>query len=156
MSKAKVERVKKNHAIRVNYKGLDVMSLLGLKAGGTVELLGQIKRGLGYSSIEHFIREADLPRDEAIDLVQISTRTLARRKERGRLSPDESDRLVRAARIVSQARRLFEGDAEAANRWLKASQPALGGSTPTEFAKSEIGAREVEALISRLEHGVLS
>ena len=145
MSKAKVERVKKGLAIRVNYKGLDVTSLLGLKAGGTVELLGQIKRGLGYSSIEHFIRKADLPRDEAIDLVQISTRTLARRKERGRLSPDESDRLVRAARIVS-----------AANRWLKTSQPALGGSTPTEYAKSEIGAREVEALIGRLEHGVFS
>jgi putative toxin-antitoxin system antitoxin component (TIGR02293 family) len=159
MSKVKVEKVKNSFAVRVNYgvlRASDVPSLLGLKAGGTVELLGQIKRGLGYNSIEHFIREADIPRDEAIGLVRISTRTLARRKEKGRLSPDESDRLVRAARIVSQARQLFEGDADAANRWLKTSQPALGGSTPTEYAQTEIGAREVEALITRLEHGVFS
>jgi putative toxin-antitoxin system antitoxin component (TIGR02293 family) len=159
MAKPEVERLKKGFAVPVNYRvfrASDVTSLLGLKAGGTVELLGQIKRGLGYNSIEHFIREADIPRDEAIGLVRISTRTLARRKEKGRLSPDESDRLVRAARIVSQARQLFEGDAEAANRWLKTSQPALGGSTPTEYAQTEIGAREVEGLITRLEHGVFS
>jgi putative toxin-antitoxin system antitoxin component (TIGR02293 family) len=159
MSKVKVKKVKNSFAVRVNYgalKASDVPSLLGLKAGGTVELLRQVKRGLGYNSIEHFIREADIPRDEAIGLVRISTRTLARRKEKGRLSPDESDRLVRAARIVSQARQLFEGDADAANRWLKTSQPAIGGSTPTEYAQTEIGAREVEALITRLEHGVFS
>lgn len=153
MLTAKVESVKKGSAVPVNS---DVESLLGLKTTGTPELLGQVKRGLGYNSIEHFIRKTDLPRDEAIGLLGISTRTLARRKEKGRLSPDESDRLVRAARIVSQARRLFEGDADAANRWLKASQPALGGSTPTEYAQTEIGAREVEALIARLEHGVFS
>ena len=153
MLTAKVESVKKGSAVPMNS---DVESLLGLKTTGTPELLGQVKRGLGYNSIEHFIRKTDLPRGEAIGLLGISTRTLARRKEKGRLSPDESDRLVRAARIVSQARRLFEGDADAANRWLKASQPALGGSTPTEYAQTEIGAREVEALIARLEHGVFS
>jgi putative toxin-antitoxin system antitoxin component (TIGR02293 family) len=134
----------------------DAASLIGLKVAGTFELIASIKRGLEYASMEHFIRKANLQRDEAIDLVGISARTLVRRKEQGRLSPDESDRLVRAARIVSRARQLFEGDGAAANRWLKTSQPALGGATPMEYAGTEAGAREVEALIHRLEYGVFS
>ena len=153
MLKAKVEAIKKSSAVPTNS---DVESLLGLKAKGTPELLGQVRIGLLYNSLEHFIRKARFPREEAFDLIRISTRTLARRKEKGRLSPEESDRLVRAARIVSQTLRLFEGNADAANRWLKTSQPALGGSTPIEYAQTEIGAREVEALITRLEHGVFS
>ena len=134
----------------------DATSLIGLKAAGTFELIASIKRGLEYASMEHFIRKANLQRDEASDLVGISARTMVRRKEQGRLSPGESDRLVRAARIVSQAQQLFEGDVAAANRWLKTSQPALGGATPMEYAGTEAGAREVEALIHRLEYGVFS
>ena len=153
MLKAKAEAVKKEFPVPTNS---DVESLLGLKAKGVPELLGLVRAGLQYNSLESFVRKARFPREEAISLVQISPRTLARRKEKGRLSPEESDRLVRAARIVSQARRLFEGNAEAANRWLKSSQQALGGSTPLEYAQTEIGAREVEALIARLEHGVFS
>ena len=134
----------------------DVESLLGLKAKGVPELLDQVKTGLQYNSLENFVRKTHFPREEAFNLVRISARTLARRKEKGRLSPEESDRLVRAARIVSLTLRLFEGNSDAANRWLKTSQPALGGATPIEYAQTEIGAREVEALITRLEHGVFS
>lgn len=153
MLRAKVEPVKKDATVPTNS---DVESLLGLKAKGVPELLGQVRMGLQYNSLENFVRKTHFTREEAFSLVRISSRTLARRKEKGRLSPEESDRLVRAARIVSQALHLFEGDADAANRWLKTSQPALDGSTPVEYAQTEIGAREVEALISRLEHGVFS
>jgi putative toxin-antitoxin system antitoxin component (TIGR02293 family) len=51
---------------------------------------------------------------------------------------------------------LFEGDANAARQWLTAPQPALGGSTPGDYAATELGAREVENLIGRLEHGIPS
>jgi putative toxin-antitoxin system antitoxin component (TIGR02293 family) len=130
--------------------------LLGLKAAETPELLKRIKAGLGYSSWENFIRNTDLRKEDAIDLVQISPRTLSRRKEEGRLHPDESDRLIRAARIFALTSKLFDGDLDSARRWLTTAQPALGGSTPIEYASTEIGAREVEALIGRLEHGIPS
>jgi putative toxin-antitoxin system antitoxin component (TIGR02293 family) len=51
---------------------------------------------------------------------------------------------------------LFEGDREAAIEWLGAPRPALGGVTPFSLIASEVGGREVEALIDRLEHGVFS
>ncbi len=152
MPRATAEAVKRDSAPT----GSNVESLLGLKAKGTPELLGQVKAGLLYDSLENFVRKTHFSREETFQLIRISPRTLARRKEKGRLSPEESDRLVRVARIVGQAQRLFEGDSEAANRWLKASQPALGSATPIEYAQTELGAREVEALITRLEHGVFS
>jgi putative toxin-antitoxin system antitoxin component (TIGR02293 family) len=157
MPKAGMEKTKNlPHAKVKRSIAPDIASLIGLKIAGTMELISFIKKGLEYNSMEHFIRKANLQREEAIDFVGISARTLVRRKEKGRLSPDESDRLVRAARIVSQAQQLFEGDATAANRWLKTSQPALGGATPIDYAGTEAGAREVEALIHRLGYGVFS
>ncbi len=152
MARATAEAVKKD-SVPANS---EVEALLGLKDKGVHELLDQVKAGLQYDSLENFVRRTHFPKEEAVNLIRISPRTLARRKEKGRLSPEESDRLVRAARIVSLTLRLFEGNSDAGNRWLKSPQPALGGATPIEYARTELGAREVEALITRLEHGVFS
>jgi len=40
--------------------------------------------------------------------------------------------------------------------WFKSAQKGLGGKTPLEYADTEPGAREVEDLFGRLEHGVFS
>ena len=140
-------------------KGLSKNSyilLLGLKVTQIPELLECIKKGLGYDSWESFIRNTDLRKEDAASLVRISPRTLSRRKEEGRLHPDESDRLIRAARIFGLTSELFDGDIDSARKWLTAAQPALGGSTPIEYASTDVGAREVESLIGRLEHGIPS
>jgi putative toxin-antitoxin system antitoxin component (TIGR02293 family) len=58
--------------------------------------------------------------------------------------------------VFASALSLFEGDADAARRWLTTAQPALGGDKPLEYAATEVGAREVEDLIGRLEYGISS
>ncbi len=136
--------------------GNSYLVLLGLRIGQTSELLRRINTGLSYNYWENFIRNTDLRKEDAIDLVRISSRTLSRRKVEGRLNPNESDRLVRAARIFALASDLFDGDIDSAREWLTSTQTALGGSTPIEYASTEPGAREVEALIGRLEHGIPS
>ncbi len=136
--------------------GHSYVSLLGIQTTDTAGLLEEVREGLAYSSWDRFLQSTGLTKEAASHLVQITSRTLARRKESGRLHPDESDRLVRAARIFSQAVALFEGHEEAARRWLTSPQPALGGSSPWNYAATEIGAREVEGLIGRLEHGIPS
>src|SRR5216684_4163977 len=52
-----------------------------------------------------------------------------RRKER--LTVEESDRLVRMARIQSLAEDVF-GDTEKANRWLRQGLPIIDGKTPLD------------------------
>ncbi|MFQ5485524.1 MAG: antitoxin Xre/MbcA/ParS toxin-binding domain-containing protein [Desulfobacterales bacterium] len=130
------------------------IALLGLKTFNTSKLLERIRRGFSYNAWERFMRNTTLSKDEAMNLVQITSRTLQRRKEEGQLHPDESDRLLRATRIYAETLGLFEGNAEHARRWLTSPQPALGGSTPLDYAATELGAREVEDLIGRLEHGI--
>jgi len=128
--------------------------LLGLDVFDTPQLMRALKSGLPYRALERFQRNSSLPFDLLIDLVDIPRRTLARRKRDGRLAPDESDRLLRATRVFARALTMFEGDREAATEWLTTRQPALGGAVPIALAKTDLGAREVEALAGRLEHGV--
>ncbi|HEX9669674.1 MAG TPA: antitoxin Xre/MbcA/ParS toxin-binding domain-containing protein [Thermoanaerobaculia bacterium] len=130
--------------------------LLGRKTFGTRALLKSVEEGLPFSAFEHLLRNTALPVAELTELVQIRPRTLSRRKEQGRFEPDESDRLLRASRLFAQALELFEGDLDAARGWLAEAQPALGGAVPLAVARTEAGAREVEQLIGRLEHGVFS
>ena len=64
--------------------------------------------------------------------------------------------MLRIARVFDLAAALFEHDLASANVWLREPKKALGGEAPLQFARTEVGAREVEHLIGRLEHGVLS
>lgn len=128
--------------------------LLGLRNYEPLRLNQSIRRGLTYSAFERFQRNTELPSSLLSEVAQISARTLARRKEQGRLDPEESDRLVRASRIFARALELFEGEPEEARRWLTTPQPGLGRKVPLELAATDVGAREVENLIGRLEHGI--
>lgn len=127
---------------------------LGLKAENALQLADTIEQGLPYRAFERLQADMGVTHRELAGLVGISARTLARRKIEGRLQPEESERLVRASRIFDDAVMLFEGDKVAALNWLRSPARALSGRQPIEFARSEVGAREVEDLIGRLEQGV--
>lgn len=132
------------------------VALLGLRAYEPLSLDRQVRKGLGYSTFARFQRNTGLAASAIAELIQIPTRTLTRRKSEGKFAPEESDRLVRASRVFGRTMELFEGDGQAARSWLTAPQPALGGLVPIEFARTDVGAGEVESLIGRLEHGIPS
>ena len=134
----------------------DFADLLGLPARSTIKLVAKIDEGFSYTAFDHFQRETGFPAATLAELIQVPVRTLHRRRAERRFSPEESDRLLRAARVAFLARRLFEGNMAEARLWLADPQPALQGATPLAFARTDVGAREVEALIGRLEHGVPS
>lgn len=130
--------------------------LLGLQTFAAQDLLRTVGKGFVYRTFERFQRNSALPFESLLALVAIPRRTLTRRKREGRFLPDESDRLLRASRLFGRTLELFEGDRQAAADWLTTAQPALGGATPLDLARTDVGAREVERLIHRLEHGVFS
>lgn len=120
------------------------------------ELARRIERGLPFRSFVELRRELGLSREATARLVRIPSRTLARRQRERRLAPEESERVVRLGRVLAAAIELFEGDRDGARAWLGRANRALGGRTPLDACRTEVGAREVEALIGRLEHGVVS
>jgi putative toxin-antitoxin system antitoxin component (TIGR02293 family) len=89
-------------------------------------------------------------------IIGIPERTLARRKTEGRLTSAESERLLRISRVFENTVDLFEGDNTNALKWLTTPKKAFENQTPLACSRTELGAREVENLMGRLEHGVFS
>ena len=127
----------------------------GLHFGSTAELIAQLKEGLSIDAFETLRLQMDLPASDLANVINIAQRTLSRRRKSGRLFTDESERLFRIAALFDRTVEVL-GDKEAAKQWFKGPKKALGGQTPLEFADTEPGAHEVEALLGRLEHGVFS
>ncbi|HEX8396253.1 MAG TPA: antitoxin Xre/MbcA/ParS toxin-binding domain-containing protein [Pyrinomonadaceae bacterium] len=133
-----------------------VDDLLGIEAKNTVELIQAIENGLSFGTLERVRRVTGLPMERLAVAVGISPRTLSRRRKTSKLKAWESDRLVSISRLLSFALELFEGDSERAVNWFVQPNRALGDVSPLEMAATETGAREIENLIGRLEHGVFS
>lgn len=96
-----------------------------------------------------------LTEERLAGLLGMSRATLHRRKKTGNLDRSESDRLVRFARLFSRASSAL-GGLVGARSWLSAPAVAFHDECPLDFADTEVGAREVEALLGRIEHGVFS
>lgn len=93
--------------------------------------------------------------DEIFALV-VPKRTLARRKAANEpLTVEETDKAVRLARVAALAERVF-GDAGKAHRWLRKAKRELKGETPVAYLASEAGARVVEEMLFRIEHGIFA
>lgn len=130
--------------------------LLGLRAFELPALMRLIERGLPWTVLGRFAKNTGLSVEQIAELISIAPRTLARRRAEGRLASDESDRLLRAARIYGRALDLFDGNARDATEWVTGENRALGGATPLAYARTEVGAEEVDHLIGRIEHGIVS
>ncbi len=130
--------------------------LIGIKASDRMELSEKVQVGFPFKAFITLTKSMEVSNQHLAELVQISDRTLIRRRKDGILKSDESERLLRIARIFTLAVNLFEGDISSAQNWLSISNRALGGESPLEASKTEEGSREVENLITRLEHGVFS
>jgi putative toxin-antitoxin system antitoxin component (TIGR02293 family) len=135
-------------------QGYRYVALLGLRTYEADGIHRTIEKGLPYSALEHLHRNTSLPTAVLADLAQITPRTLARRKEQGRLGPEESDRLMRIARVFGQALDLFGGNATKTAEWLSRPLRALGQKIPLDFAKTDVGAQELEHIIGRIQHGI--
>ena len=132
------------------------ISLLGLRLTNPIEIVKRVEEGFRFQALERFQENTQLSTSDLAEVVAIKPRTLHRRREEGRLAPDESDRLLRVSRIFAKAVGLFEGDASAARTWFFTPAKALGGERPIALARTDLGSLEVDALIDRLEQGVLT
>lgn len=87
----------------------------------------------------------------------IPDRTLNRRIAQDQLlTVDEADGIARLLRVHAHAMRLYDDRAELAGKWLRSPNPALGDAVPMQLARTDMGAREVEIILGRMEYGVFS
>ncbi|MBC7980503.1 MAG: DUF2384 domain-containing protein [Armatimonadetes bacterium] len=121
----------------------------------TTKLIAQLSAGLPIAELRKLAVALKMNIEKLAVLLGISPATLHRRVKQGKLDARESERLVRYARLLGIANDVFESQ-DAGRAWLAAPQFGLGGQMPLEYARTEVGAREVESLLGRIEHSVFS
>lgn len=139
----------------------DLAEVLGgrkvLKRGisGFHDVQEAIRDGLPFAALEVLIQRLQLSLKEAAAVLRIPERTMARRKREKRLLPEESDRVFRLARVFAHAAGVFETEADAAG-WFKDPNRGLGGLRPLDLLDTDIGVQKVDAVLTRIQHGVYS
>ncbi|MDZ7801448.1 MAG: antitoxin Xre/MbcA/ParS toxin-binding domain-containing protein [Trueperaceae bacterium] len=129
-----------------------LLSDLGL-GGDRAAWIEALQEGLPTGVFTTLARRLGVSEAELARTVGLSSTTLARRKRSGTLTTAEGEHVLRVAALLARATQVFEEEADAAD-WLRSDNLALGGVTPLTLAETEFGAREVEDLLGRLEHGV--
>jgi len=128
---------------------------LGRALSSEHDLREAIREGFPPAVVEELRRASGLTLKELANALDLSARSLQRRRRTGRLARYESDRLYRLARIVALANE-YLGDHERAIRWLKHPNRALGGLAPVAAIDTELGARQVENILGRIAYGGIS
>ena len=119
------------------------------------DLDAAIRAGFPQRVVAEIMNAADLTLKELAESLDLSPRSLQRRRREGRLAKYESDRIYRLARVIALAKR-YIGDAQKARRWLRRPNRALGGHAPLDLIDTEPGARAVENVLGRIAYGGLS
>lgn len=78
----------------------------------------------------------------------------ALRNPKARLSTTVADRVERVGRLVTHAETVW-GEVDAARQFVLSEQIMLDGAPLDLAADSTVGARRVEALLGRIDHGIV-
>lgn len=130
-------------------------SVLKTTVRGDADLEEAVTRGLPSEAVRAVAARTRSSLTQVQDATQIDKTTFARRERaKARLRTDESDRLVRVARIAAHA--IEAMGKEDGLLWLQEPNRALGGRVPMQMLRTEVGARRVEDVLLRIQHGIYS
>jgi putative toxin-antitoxin system antitoxin component (TIGR02293 family) len=137
-----------------------VVSVLGgtRVVGGSVrspdDLAERVRKGLPFAALVAVMDDYGISRDALCSVLHLSARNFLRRREQKRLSPDESDRLYRLARVIAHANRVFEHPEESAD-WIHTPNTSLSKQQPLALLDTDIGVQQVDQVLGRIEHGIV-
>jgi len=127
---------------------------LGPRVESELGLASLAERGLPLTTVSRMTRHG-LTRDEVHSLV-IHRRTFKHRKSnKQKLSQEESDRAIRAARLLSRAQATL-GDAASALQWMRQPKARFQGRTPLQMMVTEAGGRLVEEMLLQIDEGMFA
>jgi putative toxin-antitoxin system antitoxin component (TIGR02293 family) len=138
----------------------EVLKVLGQRSRGhrpAVETARELVRhGMPARVLDILATRLNIPVGEVQIIAGIPPATAARKRGGNEtLRPMLSDRLFRIASVYTLAKQVLENDDKAAT-WLQEPNRALHGERPLDMLDTEVGTREVELILNRLEHGVYS
>ena len=135
---------------------MTLAAIESLNTAGGFELIESTRHGVAASLLDELASSLGVDRRSVANVLHISERTLSRRlQQKSRLTPEESDRAIRLARVFAKAKDTFGQQSKAAH-WFQSPNRALGGSTPFELMDTGGGAEWVLTILGRIDYGVYS
>ena len=133
----------------------EVLGGLGRRKGSVTDLAlaDAVRDGLPVSALDRLIANG-LVTEREVEAHFIPRRTLYARRQKGTPSREQSDLVVRLARIQAMADEIF-GDRQKVHRWLRKPNGALGSQVPLTLLDTEEGGRVVEAVLGRIAHRIV-
>lgn len=114
-----------------------------------------VAAGLPAEVVRRLAESTGTTLGELQEITKIDRSTFSRRiKQRARLKADESDRIARVARVAALATEALGHDDGI--RWLREPNVALGDRVPLLLLGTDVGTHQVEQIIGRIEHGIVS
>lgn len=113
-----------------------------------------VEQGLPRNALRHVaecLAGGDKARVSSLEWGVVPKTTLERREKR--LSPQESERTERVARLFVHARRALGTGAEA-REFMTTPHPQLDGRSPIDVSKTDLGTRRTEQILNALEYGL--
>lgn len=138
---------------------MGVIDWLGAESSSEYELAQSVRHGLTLETQNNLLAHG-LTREEFYRIV-IPQRTFRHRTERRNkglqevLSPEESDKAVRAARVLVLAERVFASRDKALS-WMRQPKKRFHGDTPMTMLETETGARLVEQMLIQIDDGMFA
>jgi putative toxin-antitoxin system antitoxin component (TIGR02293 family) len=128
--------------------------VVGRSVRSPEDLTERVRKGLPFNALVAVMEQYGIARDVLCTILHLSARNFLRRGEQKRLSPGESDRLYRLARVIAHANRVFEDPEESAD-WIQSPNRALGKQQPLTLLDTDIGVQQVDQVLGRIEHGIV-
>jgi putative toxin-antitoxin system antitoxin component (TIGR02293 family) len=112
----------------------------------------QVEHGVPLAALEQFAAYSGFAMKDLLEVV-IPLRTLKHRRQRQEpLSPEESDRLARVARLWELGKKVF-GNPDKARRWLTKSKIRFEERTPLQMMRTGVGSDGVEEMLIQIDEG---
>lgn len=127
-----------------------------------LDRIAMIRKGVPAAQLAELGRAMAVPRDRLFALLQLPRSTTERKiRDKERLSPEQSERVIGLERLVGQVQAMVEqaGNARGfdaarwVGAWLDRPLPALGGARPGELMDTIEGQQLVRRLLEQTQSG---
>jgi putative toxin-antitoxin system antitoxin component (TIGR02293 family) len=122
------------------------------KISSGLDIVRLVRQGLPVSAVDELMKTFGLALEE-VDRIIIPRKTLSHRRKLHTLTSQQSERVLRAARVLSFASDTF-GSTSKAMTWLRRPTRPLDDEKPLSLLDTEEGAQLVERLLGQIGHGI--
>ncbi len=118
-----------------------------------LDFLSASDKGITKQSVINLAEVMDIPMKDIASLLNVSYKTLGRKRRNDLLGSLVSSLSIEIANTVANGLAVFE-DADKLNHWLQKENRALNAKKPIELLNTPTGIKMVNRVLNRLEEGI--